>query len=101
MQKQEVFRFLTLVEEQHWQQALNLVEYCGTADLSFNSGILNSILSKAERMRVPPEWIADEELHDLKPLQDGDQKSSAINLPHHAKPSSKPSTFVIHKDALK
>jgi hypothetical protein len=86
-QKQEVLKFLSLTPEDHWQQALNLVEYCGTADLSFNSGILERILKRAEADGVPPEWIADETLHDLKP-QDANRKD-----PGHG--------FFIDRDAVK
>ena len=110
MQKQEVFRFLTMVDEKQWQQALNLVEYCGTADLSFNAGILDSILHRAEADGVPPEWIADETLDDLKPLSDVDSNVNNESLngvaARHGKHKNHASEtgsigFTLNKDALR
>ena len=79
MQKQEVMRFLSTIDESQWQQALNLVEYCGTADLSFNGGVLNEIMMRAHSDAVPPEWIADEMLHDLKPMPADGNRTNGSN----------------------
>ena len=100
MQKQEVLRFLSLVPRDQWQQALNLVEYCGTADLSFNSGVLNTILTRSRKEHVPPEWIADETLSELK--EEPDAKAENTTPHRHRHHEGKTSTgFFINRDAVK
>jgi hypothetical protein len=99
MQKQEVLRFLSLVPRDQWQQALNLVEYCGTADLSFNSGILNTILAQSREEHVPPEWIADELLSELKEEPVAKAKDTIPHRHHHENRTSP--GFFINRDAVK
>ena len=65
MQKQEILRFLSTVDKEDGQRALNLVEYVQWSDLSYDSGVLDRIMTRAKTENVPPEWIAAETLNDL------------------------------------